>query len=200
MTQALAYSDTSVARRHGPIGYANYESYRPWLRDEFCFRCVFCLIREQWGRTCGEFELDHFVPQSQDPHRAAEYENLLYSCTSCNVSKGNQVVPDPRFVLRREQVVVNIDGVLEGLTDDAKRLIRMIDLNDEEYCRWRRTWMRIIELAERLDPRLYEQLMGFPEDLPDLSLLRPPGGNTRPDGIGKSYFAQRQRGELPKTY
>ncbi len=27
-------------RRHGPQGYAGYASYRPWLRDEFSFRCV----------------------------------------------------------------------------------------------------------------------------------------------------------------
>ncbi|MCY2988962.1 MAG: hypothetical protein NTY19_13985 [Planctomycetota bacterium] len=42
--------------------------------------------------------------------------------------------------------------------------------------------------------------MGFPEDLPDLSRLRPPEGNSRLDGVEQSYFAQRQRGELPETY
>jgi hypothetical protein len=42
--------------------------------------------------------------------------------------------------------------------------------------------------------------MGFPDDLPDLSRLRPPGGNSRPEGIEESYFAQRQRGESPAFY
>ena len=39
-----------------------------------------------------------------------------------------------------------------------------------------------------------------PDDLPDLSRLCPPGGNSRLDGVEQSYFAQRQRGELPETY
>src|SRR4051812_13664188 len=35
-------------RRHGPSGWTEYQRYRSWLRDEFCFRCVYCLLREQW--------------------------------------------------------------------------------------------------------------------------------------------------------
>ena len=42
--------------------------------------------------------------------------------------------------------------------------------------------------------------MGFPEDLPDLSELRPPDGNSRPEGVAQSYSALRERGELPETY
>jgi hypothetical protein len=37
-------------RRHGPHGYAIIESFRPWLRDEFAFGCVYCRYREQWSR------------------------------------------------------------------------------------------------------------------------------------------------------
>jgi hypothetical protein len=35
-------------RRHGPQGYLDYKHYKPWLRDEFSFRCVYCLCRETW--------------------------------------------------------------------------------------------------------------------------------------------------------
>ena len=48
---AFRYPAVPHARRHGPRGYADAESYRPWLRDEFTFRCVYCLFREQWGRS-----------------------------------------------------------------------------------------------------------------------------------------------------
>ena len=51
MTVPFVYPSTPHQRRHGPRGYADYGTYRPWLRDEFCFRCVFCLLREQWGRV-----------------------------------------------------------------------------------------------------------------------------------------------------
>ena len=47
-------------RRHGPRGYAGYESYRDWLRDEFSFRCVYCLNHEQWVIAKGAFAIDHF--------------------------------------------------------------------------------------------------------------------------------------------
>ena len=76
---AFEYPSPAHIRRHGPQGYATYKSYRPWLRDEFAFRCVFCLAREQWGRESGEFDLDHFAPQATDPDLATNYDNLLYT-------------------------------------------------------------------------------------------------------------------------
>lgn len=62
------------------------------------------------------------------------------------------------------------------------------------------TWIRIIALAANGNPALYRKLMGFPNDLPDLQSLKPPGGNFRPDGVAASFHARRKRGELPETY
>ncbi len=200
MAAGFNYPDSPHTRRHGPRGYASYNSYRPWLRDEFCFRCVYCLIREQWGRTFGEFNLDHYLPQSLHPQHATDYDNLLYSCASCNVGKGDQIIPDPTSVLTAEQIIVHDDGEISGLTAEVDRLIRVLDLDDEDYRRWRRVWIRIIELAEQYDPQLYLDLTSFPEDLPDLARLRPPAGNERPEGVQASYFEQRKRGTLAMTY
>ena len=47
---------------------------------------------------------------------------------------------------------------------------------------------------------LLRGLQGFPDHLPRLGTLRPPAGNTRPEAIVDSYYAKRQRGELPVTY
>src|ERR1700747_1512380 len=99
MASGFSYPLARHSRRHGPQGYAAYPSFRPWLRDEFCFRYVYCLIREQWGRVSGEFDLDHYEPQSLRPQKAVDYDNLLYSCAACNVAKGDQLVPDPTMVL-----------------------------------------------------------------------------------------------------
>ncbi len=200
MPTGFDYPEFSHRRRHGPQGYASYESYRPWLRDEFTFRCVYCLVREQWGRTAGEFDLDHYYPQTLRPHQAADYDNLVYSCAACNSTKGDQLVPNPTFVLTRQQVIVHHDGGMDGLTEDADRLIRMLDLDSDEYRLWRQTWIRVLELAHEYAPSVYRRLMGFPESLPDLARLRPPGGNTRADGIEDSYFEQRRRGTLAEMY
>lgn len=67
----FTYAAAPYSRRHGPRGYADYASYRPWLRDEFRFQCVYCLLREQWGRVAGMFDLDHFLPavtSGSEPH------------------------------------------------------------------------------------------------------------------------------------
>ena len=42
---AFTYPRSRHIRRHGPHGYRDYRSYKPWLRDEFAFRCVYCLWR-----------------------------------------------------------------------------------------------------------------------------------------------------------
>ena len=46
--EVFQYPRSALIRRHGPRGYADYVSYKPWLRDEFLFRCVYCLSRERW--------------------------------------------------------------------------------------------------------------------------------------------------------
>ncbi len=42
------YPSVPHTRIHGPDGYTNYTSYKDWLRDEFEFRCVYCLNREKF--------------------------------------------------------------------------------------------------------------------------------------------------------
>jgi hypothetical protein len=48
--------------------------------------------------------------------------------------------------------------------------------------------------------RLRQRYLGYPDDLPDLASLRPPGGNSRPQGVAVCAFESRRRGELPEAY
>ncbi len=193
------YPEPRLERIHGPAGYATYESFRPWLRDEFTFRCIYCLKREMWGQVTGEFELDHFETQSLVPERTLDYFNLIYACRRCNSVKLDELIDDPLTILSSSFVVVLPDGVLYSDSLAAKRIIQQIDLNSPTLLRWRVMWMRIVDLANARDVVLYNQLTGFPEDLPDLSRLRPPS-NSRHDGIEISWHAKRQRGQLPQSY
>lgn len=61
-------------------------------------------------------------------------------------------------------------------------------------------WIEIVALANRCDPELYRQLLAYPEDLPDLTRLRPPDGNIRPEGVKESCLEQKRLGTLPETY
>lgn len=194
------YPSSPHARRHGPRGYSDYPSYRPWLRDEFSFRCVYCLLREQWGRVRGVYALDHFLPVAHHPEQETEYDNLLYACATCNAAKGDRSVPDPLTVLIGTAVRVSEDGLLHAKSAEAARLIELLGLNDPRTVEFRMLWIGIIALSARHAPELHRRLMGYPDDLPDLANLQPPGGNARPGGTEQSAFARRQRDTLPESY
>lgn len=196
---AFRYPERLFPRRHGPGGYSAIRSYRPWLRDEFAFRCMYCLVREQWGRVTGEFDLDHFLPQAVQPGLATEYCNLVYACRTCNLRKRTSLLPDPVDTLTSHSMRAYPDGTIVGLTPNAAKIIRVLCLNSPRWRQWRRTWMRIVELASKHDRELLQVLLGFPDDLPDLALCRAPR-NARPDGICHSFYARRQRGELADLY
>ena len=191
------YPSSAAPRRHGPDGYEDYCSYRPWLRDEFTFRCLYCLIRERWGHATAQFDLDHFVPQVLNPEQPTKYDNLVYACHACNLRKRDRNLPD--IVLTRGDVRVYEDGRMVGLKPEADRVIRVLWLNTPQSIQWRRLWIRIVQLAEEYDEVLFQRVMGYPNELPDLSRLIAPS-NSKPEGIDQSYHARRQRGELSNTY
>lgn len=195
------YPPTLHIRRHGPYGHRDYGSYRDWLRDEFSFRCVFCLRREQWGLLMGSWDIDHFVPQSSHPQRRLDYENLLYVCHSCNLNKTNKIVPDPCEVAFGHCLKVHEDGTIAALDEDenGKTLIERLRLDNTDYTRFRRLIIDTLRSLAMHDRQTYALWMRYPDDLPDLSRLKPPG-NTKPEGINDSCYSRRLRRELPETY
>jgi 5-methylcytosine-specific restriction endonuclease McrA len=187
-------------RRHGPTGYKNYESYRDWLRDEFSFRCVFCLCREQWGLVGNAWNIDHFTPQSRVPQGILQYDNLLYVCSTCNSLKSAHLVPDPATVPFVESLSIAADGTIHALNDNGRLLIQVLRLDNEDHTRFRSLILKTLRVLAVRDWETFVLWMGYPTDLPDLSKLRPPEGNTRPDGVDASFFARRRRGELEATF
>jgi len=187
-------------RRHEPRGYARYESYRDWLRDEFAFRCVFCLTREQWVNAKGAFAIDHFVPTSINSGLTTDYDNLLYACVACNLTRGNQLVSNPLDHLLATTVEVQTDGLVLARTPPAEEIVEILHLNDPEYVFRREQMIALLGELEKRRPDLHGVWLGYPDDLPDLTRLRPPGGNLIPNGVEESHFALRRRGKLPVSY
>ena len=91
------------------------------------------------------------------------------------------------------------NGILETNTDEAARIVRVLSLNSPHWIQWRRTWIRIVDLAEECDPELFRRLMAYPDDLPNLATLKPPT-NTRTEGIEQSCRARQERGDLPDLH
>ena len=197
---AYVYPAVSHSRKHAPKGYAHYRQYRPWLRDEFAFRCVYCLTRERWGKGRYGFHVDHLIPQAKDPSRILDYDNLVYACATCNsIKRDKEAIPDPCQVAYGECLKVTDDGKIEALNGHGRILIERLSLDNEENTEYRKQMLEIIRWAESQNPHRYVQLMGFPDDLPDLDTYQPPD-NSRLEGVEQSWFAKRKRGVLPETY
>jgi HNH endonuclease len=189
-------------RRHGPVGYTQSESYRDWLRDEFTFRCVYCLQRETWYGRATSFNVEHSIPVSVDPQKTCEYDNLLYSCSTCNNAKLAMVgIPNPCELAFADCLRILENGEVEALNSCGVKLRDALRLNSRSNVEYRSKWMKTLAVLEVNEPELFRKYMGFPDDLPD---LRPPKkrvpSNTRPEGVANCFFALRERGELPETY
>ncbi len=198
-TAPFGYPLKPHARKHGPSGYKNWDNYRDWLRDEFDFRCVFCLRREVWDERRAVFAVEHLIPRKHAPDLALDYTNLVYACSSCNSAKSANPAPDPCVHAYGKLVVVDPDGEIRPLNADGKRLIRTVCLDDEETTRWRALWIGVLHSYAKHYPDRYRAMLSFPLILPDLTKLAPPGGNAKPDGAINCWHAQQSKGPLPVT-
>ena len=188
-------------RVHGPLGHKSYQAYKHWLRDEFEFRCVYCLTRERW-RDDGynSFTIDHVKPKSSHASQACDYDNLVYACSRCNTLKSVKLgLPDPcRASLA--QHLKQRSGFFVALTPLGRRLIEYLQLNDEQRVQFRQFYLAVFEKSDLLPAAALVRVFGYPAKLPDLSKFKPPRGNSRPSGISMSHFARRKAGKLPLYY
>lgn len=202
MIEGFEYPAEPHQRRHGPGGYTSYESYRPWLRDEFLFRCVYCLNRERWHSDDVAFNIDHFVPMAVSPQLGCKYSNLLYACARCNRAKTDIVdVPDPCQIAFGKCLTVRESGVVEPLNGMGIKLTEAMALNASKRVENRSRWMKMLMSLRDNNPTLYQEYMGFPSDLDD---LRPPKlkpkTNSLPDSVENCFYVQREQGRLAATY
>ncbi len=204
--EPFRYSSEPHQRRYGPSGYENYQEYKPWLRDEFIFRCVYCLGREVWYPSGAEaFSVDHVVPKSRVPALICAYENLVYACVRCNSLRGEVELLDPANAAFAAHLTVSDDGVVHALGAQGQDIIDQLHLNSEHTVDTRRYYLTILRLKQRQPGNhdidtVFQNAFGYPKDLPDLTKKKPPSGNAREDRTVSCFHARRLRGELSATY
>jgi hypothetical protein len=126
-------------------------------------------------------------------------------CARCNSLKQDDEhndTLDPGAVALADHLVIDSQGVVHGKTNAGIRHILLLGLNDKKPIARRQRVLNIVNKLFRqnpLEPVLLD-LLGYPDNLPNLSLLRPPGGNSLPDGIAASAFELRRHGALPHVY
>lgn len=197
----FAYPSQPHVRRHGPLGYSEYRQYRNWLRDEFSFRCVYCLRRETWLTQRRDFEIDHFLPKCEHREMERDYDNLVYACSECNGTKAAKYLPSPESVAYADCLRVDESGEIHAVEDSAAgvAIIEALRLNAPEYVHLRRSIIETVAEA-RLGSKTLNWCLGYPENLPDLSAEKTPKDNKRAGGIHESHFERKRRGELPQYY
>lgn len=124
--------------------YRDYTDYRPLLRQDFQYRCAYCLLHEYFLGGEAGCCIDHHRPvhgRYAHPDLVADYNNLYWCCHECNENKGD-VWPSPddyesglRFLDPCQpeddhglhwRVLPN--GVLEPLTPTGRYTIRRLKL------------------------------------------------------------------------
>ena len=200
------YPDEPPVPKHGPSGYTDYSSYKPWLRDEFTFRCVYCLEREMWyPDRSNSFQVEHIVAKTFQPDEGTNYANLAYACGRCNSWKGTVPLLNPRKVALADHLRVGSDGQIEGATVEGWILVEQLHLRESPARDNRRCRIELQRLLQE-NPNhpvvqwLFLNEFGFPDGLPDLTERRPPSGNSRSGSELASYHAIKLRGELPDIY
>src|SRR5260370_13047282 len=124
MPTPFAYAAAPHQRKPEPQGYVNYQQYKEWLRDEFIFRCVYCLERELWyPNRAAAFSADHVVPQVEDDTLRCVYGNLVYACLRCNSAKQDVKLIDPAATAFGEHLRVEAHGAITALTVEGQDLI-----------------------------------------------------------------------------
>lgn len=185
-------------RVHGPAGYTDYSSYRPWLEDEFFFRCVYCLKRMVWAPT-DQWVVDHLIPLVDAAELECEYDNLVFACQFCNQQKGSSRLQSPCQVGYGSCLAVEADGTVRTLNKAGNKLIKALSLNHSLQIQERTKTLGIIASLAQYNRAEYTRLMGYPQNLPDLRKLRPPR-NDRNDGLQNCHLARWERGELAAVY
>ncbi len=209
LSRLFAYPRESRSRRHHPTGYKRYTSFKPWLRDEFEYRCAFCLRRELWSEDDkAAFHVEHRLPEDDHPALRLDYTNLIFSCGTCNDFKGTQLdIPDPLKVPFGKHLTVKPDGSIRPRTKTGRVLVKALRLNRASLTEVRRKRLQFLALLlDKEQARrgtkdhpvvlgLIIDHFGYPKDLPDLSRCKVQ--NQRPEGLADSAFERRKRGELP---
>jgi hypothetical protein len=136
---------------------ANYHDYREQLRLDFWFSCGYCSITEieAWGIS---FEIDHYYPRVTHPELISDYENLMYSCKTCNQYKGDYYPNEREFeagnvILRpdrddpRDHIELENEKLL-AKTPTGEFNIEMLYLNRKQLQTIRELRKRLFEVYE----------------------------------------------------
>ncbi|EMF0110813.1 HNH endonuclease [Enterococcus hirae] len=112
------HGDIKLSRSVNLKEVKHYSEFKDDLRKDFQYRCGYCSKLEKLTTT--GFEIDHFVPQHIDETKTKDYNNLVYSCFTCNRKKGGKW-PTKDSSIHHDEFKGFIDPVSEELDQHLGR-------------------------------------------------------------------------------
>lgn len=100
-------------RSHTGEKWITNSSNKKYLAKDFDNRCGYC---DDWDRYSGgynAYHVEHFAPKEKFKHLRHTYDNLLYCCPYCNMSKSNKWVG-----ATAEESIVGNEGFIDPCTDE----------------------------------------------------------------------------------
>ena len=176
---------TLLKRRSDTPEFSDYQQYKPYLRVDFTFACVYCTTHENEFGGPRSFGIDHFRPKSKTEFRALVnvYTNLLYACSVCNSFKlddwpSNDPINEGKGYLDPCQhdyanhFVQTPDFRVDGLSQVAHYMIERLHLNRPQLRKLRQRRKQEEELYQRAmlsyqDDLLRIEALLSEKDLPD---------------------------------
>ena len=150
------YPDERHKRRLQPGPFVDYRSYKPYLREEFARRCVYCRFPDHFKYADG-FGVDHYRPRKKYQDLAADYGNLFYCCNSCNSKKGdfwpNRLQYDRRWLIpnpchNRMSVHLWYEGeTAVAKTPSGKCAVDVLRLNAPDAVHLRQDYARVVRVV-----------------------------------------------------
>ena len=197
LRSVFAYPKTRHILRHGPRGYTICRQFKPWLRDDFGFRCIYCLRRERWmGGGHSDFSVEP-IPRNIAPRLTFEFSNLRYACSRCNSIRQDRRTIDPCDEPLSNHLNIRQDGHIEGLTPDGVAHIKVLRLDHPALTEYRARFIRAVGLLEAKGAWAeINAWLGYPDDLPNLAALKTDAETG--DVLLKEYVVRAKR-RVPKN-
>jgi len=83
------------------------------LVDDFEHKCAYCDDHDKYSGGYNAYHVEHFAPKEKFKSLEFTYDNLLYCCPYCNISKSNKWVSS-----KVEENVVGDKGFIDPCTDE----------------------------------------------------------------------------------
>lgn len=124
--------------------FDEYSRYRECLQADFHHRCCYCNMNDELLQV--SFHIDHFIPikafKGKKDELKTDYNNLMWSCPKCNMSKSDKYEGDFQNSKNIENEFfynpVDIDyndifyrneiGGIESIDDKGKEMIKELKL------------------------------------------------------------------------